>query len=63
MPGHVSGVASRYAWDVVETLWRTGVEPVCVDNVGGADPALPGLADSTGRAFHGSKRRAPGPRQ
>lgn len=37
----VFAVASRYAWDVVESCWREGREPRCVDNVGGADPELP----------------------
>jgi len=37
----VFAVASRYAWDVVESCWRAGLDPVCVDNVGGADPDLP----------------------
>jgi sugar O-acyltransferase (sialic acid O-acetyltransferase NeuD family) len=39
----VYAVASRYAWDVVESCWRAGLEPVCVDNLGGADPELPNL--------------------
>jgi sugar O-acyltransferase (sialic acid O-acetyltransferase NeuD family) len=41
----VFGVASRYAWDVVESLWRAGLVPHCVDNHGGADPRLPGLGE------------------
>jgi sugar O-acyltransferase (sialic acid O-acetyltransferase NeuD family) len=44
----VFGVATPYAWEVVETLWRQGREPVCVDNVGGADPGLPGLRTTPG---------------
>lgn len=41
----IFGVASPYAWDVVETARRAGHQPVCVDNVGGADPRLPGLTE------------------
>ena len=41
----VVGVASPYAFDVVESLRRLGREAVCVDNHGGADPRLPGLVD------------------
>lgn len=40
----VYAVASRYAWDVVESCWRADREPVCIDNVGGADPELPNLS-------------------
>jgi len=41
----VYGAATSYAWEVVETLTRLGAESVtCVDNLGGADPELPGLA-------------------
>lgn len=36
----VIGVASGYAWDVVETANRLGHTVVCVDNYGGADPRL-----------------------
>ena len=39
----VYGVATPYAWEIVETLWRMGLEPTCVDNHGGADARLPGL--------------------
>ena len=38
------GVASPYAFDVVETVHRLGRQAVCVDNHGGADPRLPGLS-------------------
>ena len=51
-PLTVLGVASPYAFDVVESARRLGREPVCVDNHGGADPRLPGLttlADTTTR--------------
>jgi sugar O-acyltransferase (sialic acid O-acetyltransferase NeuD family) len=44
----VFGVANRYAWDVVETLWRAGHEPLCVDNFGGADRSLPKLRTTLG---------------
>ncbi len=37
----VYAVASPYTWDVVESVWRAGLDPVCVDNIGGADPELP----------------------
>ena len=49
-PLTVLGVASPYAFDVVESLRRLGREAVCLDNHGGADPRLPGLtrlADDT----------------
>jgi sugar O-acyltransferase (sialic acid O-acetyltransferase NeuD family) len=42
-PLTVFAVASPYAWDVVETAWRAGFDPGCVDNFGGADPRLPRL--------------------
>jgi sugar O-acyltransferase (sialic acid O-acetyltransferase NeuD family) len=42
-PFYLVGVASDYAWDVVETLARLGREVICIDNVGGADLRLPGL--------------------
>lgn len=44
----IVGVASPYAWDVVESCRRHGVEPVCVDNHGGADDRLPGLRPLAG---------------
>src|SRR4051794_3247066 len=43
----VFAVGSPYAWDVVESVRRNGDEPVCVDNLGGADSRLPGLSRST----------------
>jgi sugar O-acyltransferase (sialic acid O-acetyltransferase NeuD family) len=60
----VFAVASPYAWDVVESLTRSGVAVTCVDNHGGADARLPlvpldeaprgpfvlGLSSATGRA-------------
>ena len=36
-------MATPYAWEVVETLWRLGADVVCFDNLGGADPGLPEL--------------------
>jgi sugar O-acyltransferase (sialic acid O-acetyltransferase NeuD family) len=42
----IYAVASPYAWDVVESCWRAGRDPVCVDNIGGADLELP-LGDAT----------------
>jgi sugar O-acyltransferase (sialic acid O-acetyltransferase NeuD family) len=43
-PLTVFGVASPYAFDVVESLHRLGRSAVCVDNHGGADPRLPALS-------------------
>jgi sugar O-acyltransferase (sialic acid O-acetyltransferase NeuD family) len=43
----VIGVASPYAWEVVESAARLGHEVTCVDNHGGADPRLPGLTAVT----------------
>jgi sugar O-acyltransferase (sialic acid O-acetyltransferase NeuD family) len=40
---HVFAVASRYAWDVVESALRAGWAPTAIDNQGDADPRLPGL--------------------
>lgn len=37
----VFAVASPYAWDVLESLRRSGTEADCIDNLGGADPRLP----------------------
>lgn len=51
-PLTVFGVASPYAFDVVESLHRLGRSALCVDNHGAADPRLPGLsalADATPR--------------
>lgn len=51
-PLTVLGVASPYAFDVVESAHRLGREARCVDNHGGADPRLPALTrltDSTPR--------------
>lgn len=39
----IFGVASPYAWDVVESAQRLGLEFVAIDNLGTADPRLPGL--------------------
>src|SRR3954452_11673585 len=41
----IVAVATPYAWDVVESGRRAGREVECVDNVGGADPALPRLRE------------------
>lgn len=41
----VFGVASPYAFDVVESAVRAQRRPRCVDNYGGADPRLPGLEE------------------
>jgi sugar O-acyltransferase (sialic acid O-acetyltransferase NeuD family) len=47
-PLTIYGVASPYAWDVVETAGRAGLDPRCVDNHGGADSRLPHLGDEPG---------------
>jgi sugar O-acyltransferase (sialic acid O-acetyltransferase NeuD family) len=39
----IVGVASPYAWDVVDSALRNGLAVTCIDNFGGADPRLPGL--------------------
>jgi sugar O-acyltransferase (sialic acid O-acetyltransferase NeuD family) len=39
----VVAVATPYAWDVVESARRAGLEVECIDNHGGADDRLPGL--------------------
>jgi len=39
----IFGVASPYAFDVVESARRAGIDVVCLDNLGGADPRLPAL--------------------
>jgi sugar O-acyltransferase (sialic acid O-acetyltransferase NeuD family) len=44
----IYGVATPYAWDVVESARRAGLEPQCVDNHGGADPRLPALSGAPG---------------
>lgn len=44
----VYAVGSAYAWDVVESIQRTGRAAICVDNTGGADPRLPGLTKEPG---------------
>ena len=61
----IFGVASPYAWEVVEIATSLGWEPSALDNYGGADAALPqlhtaasdtegefalGLSSATGRA-------------
>jgi sugar O-acyltransferase (sialic acid O-acetyltransferase NeuD family) len=44
----VIGVASPYAWEVVESAVRLGHTVTCLDNHGGADPRLPGLTKVDG---------------
>jgi sugar O-acyltransferase (sialic acid O-acetyltransferase NeuD family) len=39
----IIAVATPYAWDVVESAQRAGLDVQCVDNHGGADGSLPGL--------------------
>jgi len=47
-PLRIVAVSAPYVWDVIESVTRSGREPLCVDNVGGADPELPNLvAEST----------------
>jgi sugar O-acyltransferase (sialic acid O-acetyltransferase NeuD family) len=44
----IVAVSAPYVWDVIESVARSGREPVCVDNIGGADTELPHLvAEST----------------
>jgi sugar O-acyltransferase (sialic acid O-acetyltransferase NeuD family) len=43
----IYAVASPYAWEVVESARRARLEPVCVDNHGGADGRLPGLGTTS----------------
>lgn len=43
----IVGVATPYAWEVVESALRSGLAVECVDNLGGADPRLPGLRSLT----------------
>jgi sugar O-acyltransferase (sialic acid O-acetyltransferase NeuD family) len=43
-------VASPYAWDLVESAKRLGLEARCVDNFGSADDRLPGLVSVTADA-------------
>ena len=47
-PLRIVAVSARYVWDVIETVMRVGREPLCVDNVGGADPELPNLVAESG---------------
>lgn len=49
----IYAVASPYAWDVLESATRAGLEAVCVDNIGGADERLPTVSvdDVAGRDF------------
>lgn len=49
---HIIGVAAGIAWDVVESAQRAGLNVVCVDNVGGADPELPNLVDESALTDH-----------
>jgi sugar O-acyltransferase (sialic acid O-acetyltransferase NeuD family) len=39
----VFAVATPYAWEVAESALRHGLTVRCVDNLGSADPTLPGL--------------------
>lgn len=70
----IFAVASPYAWDVVESVTRSGSSPVCLDNLGTADPRLPlvplddalrgefviGLASAHARALAAAAARAAG---
>jgi len=40
----IIGVATPYAWDVVESARRASRDFACIDNLGGADARLPSLA-------------------
>jgi sugar O-acyltransferase (sialic acid O-acetyltransferase NeuD family) len=39
----IFGVATPYAWEIVETLTKLDKTILCIDNLGGADLRLPGL--------------------
>jgi sugar O-acyltransferase (sialic acid O-acetyltransferase NeuD family) len=39
----IVAVSAPYVWDVIESVSRSGSEPFCVDNIGGADAELPNL--------------------
>lgn len=43
MPTVIFGVATSYAWELVETLLRLENEFICLDNLGQADSRLPNL--------------------
>lgn len=45
-PVAVFAVANRYSWDVVDTVRRAGLDVICIDNIGRADPELPNLRSS-----------------
>lgn len=47
-PLHVFAVASRYAWEVVESAARAGRDPTAIDNRGDADLRLPALRAPAG---------------
>lgn len=49
----VVAVATPYAWEVVESVRRAGGQAECVDNLGDADPRLPGLRPLDGLADDG----------
>jgi sugar O-acyltransferase (sialic acid O-acetyltransferase NeuD family) len=46
-PLRIVAVSAPYVWDVIESVSRSGREPLCVDNVGGADPELPNLVSES----------------
>ena len=46
-PLRIVAVSAPYVWDVVESVNRTGREPVCVDNFGNAEPDLPNLVEES----------------
>jgi sugar O-acyltransferase (sialic acid O-acetyltransferase NeuD family) len=43
----IVAVSAQYVWDVIESAIRSGCDPVCVDNLGGADLALPNLTEES----------------
>ncbi|MEY4318899.1 MAG: hypothetical protein RL378_3 [Actinomycetota bacterium] len=43
----IVAVSAPYVWDVIESVTRAGRDPLCVDNVGGADLALPNITEES----------------
>ena len=46
-PLRIVAVFAPYVWDVIESVTRAGRDPLCVDNVGGADFGLPNLTEES----------------
>ncbi|CAB4866891.1 unannotated protein [freshwater metagenome] len=43
----IVAVSAPYVWDVIESVTRAVRDPLCVDNVGGADSGLPNLTEES----------------